>query len=205
MRGLGSHQRRSRGVDPDRLAGPVRAWHHPYSRLQKVGVWIQGDLCWCRSFDLFWDHRTVIFQLSSCYCNPQHRRLCCELVPASCLEMLTRSRALTITILVPHSQHSCSIIAIGRTYPARHDGAGDPSHKEDRSRVNWLFPNMSWLVLSVGVLVIRAQLFGVYISNLRTPNFVKLPIGVRHLKEFIPRRGRGVLALAVVSGHTPLL
>ena len=40
-----------------------------YSRLQKVGIWIWGDL-WCLSFfHLWWDQRTGILQLSGFYCK----------------------------------------------------------------------------------------------------------------------------------------
>ena len=39
-----------------------------YSKLQKVGIWISGDLCWCSFFRLFC-HQRVIFQLSGVYCR----------------------------------------------------------------------------------------------------------------------------------------
>ena len=41
----------------------------PYSRLQQLGIWIQGDFWWCSFFLVFWNHRMVIFQLSGFYCS----------------------------------------------------------------------------------------------------------------------------------------
>ena len=57
-------------------AGGVRAsgmeacrCHLLYSRLQKVGIWIEGDLCWCSFFLLFLNQGAVTFQLSGFYCT----------------------------------------------------------------------------------------------------------------------------------------
>ena len=40
-----------------------------YSRPQKVEIWAWDDLRWSSLFPMFWDERTVIFQLSSFYCK----------------------------------------------------------------------------------------------------------------------------------------
>ena len=46
--------------------------YRSYSRLQKVGIWMQGDL-WCSFHSFMLGSRTVTFQLSGFYCRDAYQ------------------------------------------------------------------------------------------------------------------------------------